>query len=180
MTNLELESIALRQSDDCEGELSDDTNFSFGAFVLFDKAMQFPEAADKLLLSSSDNLHRASSVVLYNTALAHHLLGLKNSHRRRFHWGKALNIYDMAVKLFESCRTPTNVDAMICLAVMNNKGHILSQFSELNQVQDCVDYIKAVLECGVDLERYCQDVVHFKVTILQWNGELNAPAAPAA
>jgi len=180
LTNLELESITLRQNDDCEGELCADTNFSFGAFVLFDKAMQFPEAADNRLFSSSDNIHRASSVVLYNTALVHHLLGLKNSHRRRYHWEKALNIYDMTVKLFESCRTPTNVDAMTCLAVMNNKGHILSQLSELNRVQDCVDYIKSVFECGMDLERYCEDVVHFKITILQWNGELSAPAAPAA
>ena len=179
-TELLLNPITLRLSeDDSDSDKPRRTFFgvnSFGAFTIYDKGFQLQEGTTDDIFQDEDNVHRASSVLLYNTALVHHLLGLQGPNQQR-HLKKALKLYEMAIDVLHNCKKHNDVDKMITLAIFNNKGHVYCQFSELSQVQVCIDWLKSILDCCCE---EADELLHFRLTALLWNGRMYPSMAPAA
>jgi len=185
-TLVSLESVSLRlceEEEDHEDEPSKQYFFgasAFGALAIYDKALRFAGETTDAIFWEGDNVHRASSVLLYNTALVHHLLGLQGPNQQR-HLKKALKLYEMAMDVLHNCKKHSAVDKMITLAIFNNKGHVYCQFSELTQVQVCIDWLKSILDCCAgDFPNRDDELLHFRLTVLLWDAEHCPPAAPAA
>ena len=181
-TSISLESVSLRLCEEDDDETSKHHFFgasAFGALAIYDKALRFAGETTDSIFGEGDNVHRASSVLLYNTALVHHLLGLQGPHQQR-HLKKALKLYEMAIDVLHNCKKHNDVDKMITLAIFNNKGHVYCQFSELSHVQVCIDWLKSILDCCDCDFQNSDELLHFRLTVLLWDAENCPPAAPAA
>jgi hypothetical protein len=160
----------------------------YNGYTLYDQAIGISAAEpnntafESRALSSDSNLARISAIVLYNIGLAHHLKGLQNStgiHDRTLN--KALGCYRMALKALDSCVSCRKAsDNFLCLALVNNLGHIHSMVLNNEATLQCLDYLRRVLAAQTasnEIERDCNCVFHINILLSQGHYNLSAAAA---
>ena len=101
-----------------------------------------------LLLSSSTNHGDTillSSVVLFNLALAHHLLAETSNSYQKMFLQKALRLYELSFRMQEQLERVHSNNFHFALAVMNNIGLIHKQMKNDIQAKDFFSQIFSIL-----------------------------------
>jgi hypothetical protein len=152
------------------------------AFSLFDQAFVIESTTDEKLLSWGMKRNRALVVVLYNMALTHHLMGVRNANDQKKNLKRSMRYYQMAMEVL---RRNKDIDQkkLMFLAVSNNMGNIYSHAFDTTRAQSCLDSMASVLEAlSGDPSTDMGDAYtffHLNVVIL-FGQTAPAPAAAAA
>jgi hypothetical protein len=93
-------------------------------FSLFDQVFVI-ESTDEKVLSSEMNRNRTLVVVLYNMALAYHLMGTRDANDQKKNLKRSIRYYKMAMEVL---RRNKDIDEkkLMFLAISNNMGNIYS------------------------------------------------------
>jgi tetratricopeptide (TPR) repeat protein len=152
------------------------------AFSLFSQALTI-DPVDLEAVPSVEGQNCLSVVILYNMGLAHQLQGMRDLNKQKTRFKSAMSLYKMAASILTkgSSDTGEQVNGLLSLAVSNNMGHLYSHFCEEQEVQDCLQWICAILE--LDQLNY-QDLVgddfnlfHMNVFLLHRQDAVAAAAA---
>jgi tetratricopeptide (TPR) repeat protein len=100
------------------------------AFSIFDRAFLID------IYSSEGQTYYTTPVLLYNMGLAYQLLGMEDLRSQHCNLKKAMKAYRMAAAI---------ANDLLFLAVLNNMGHIYSQFCDTQESQRCLDFLEAGL-----------------------------------
>jgi hypothetical protein len=92
-------------------------------------------------LSSVRTEIQLSAVLLYNTGLCYQAMGMAES-TEPLSFQMALKMYNIALSVLCTCDRPAR---LLCLALENNKGYIMSYFYEFDEAQLCLANIKTLL-----------------------------------
>ena len=99
-----------------------------------------------LLISDEIPPHLKSSVVLYNLALAHHLIGVKESASRKMMSAKRLYILALDLVKKHSQHDGSKDALLVSLAIANNLGEIhLQQSHALEEAKKCFSFAHKIL-----------------------------------
>lgn len=148
-------------------------------FAFFEKAFII-NATDDGGLCDYTNQNLMSTVLLFNLGLSFHLAGVSQAMEQKANLTKALKLYTMAVDVLTAEIGVMNTPLM-SLALANNMGSIYSHFFEAEEVSNCLDWIRCILEetCHRllgEIEDY--SVFHMNVMLLE-DREVNQVAAAA-
>ncbi|GKY90827.1 hypothetical protein MPSEU_000055500 [Mayamaea pseudoterrestris] len=84
---------------------------------------------------------KLSALLLYNTGLAYQAMGMEEG-SEQVSFQMALKMYNIALSLLCTCDSS---DRLLRLALLNNKGFIMSYFCEFDEAQACLAHIKFLL-----------------------------------
>jgi hypothetical protein len=148
-------------------------------FSLFDQVFVI-ESTDEKVLSSEMNRNRTLVVVLYNMALAYHLMGTRDANDQKKNLKRSIRYYKMAMEVL---RRNKDIDEkkLMFLAISNNMGNIYSHVFETTRAQSCLESMASVLESlssdpSVDMgDAYT--FFHLNVVIVFAQTEVGAAAA---
>jgi tetratricopeptide (TPR) repeat protein len=157
--------------DDFTSSFQDDNSFH-----LFSRAI-LVEGCGQVLAPSDHLLNRISMVVTYNLGIAHHLLGTQNGNNQRRNYTKALTMYEVAYTLKKVYADDRD---LVCLAVLNNMGHIHSHFFNKERTERCLEWMHYVLiSCSSNEDRACEEYNPFVMNIMMYYMQ-ETVATPAA
>lgn len=114
------------------------------AVALFGEA-----ASDERQLLSVRNEHRVVAAVLYNTAMTYHAMAIQTADRQEQLYLKALEHYKSAIEILVRVPHLAIADHMLCMAMINNIGHIYSQLFETTKAEWCLDQLQTMLEDSI-------------------------------
>jgi hypothetical protein len=114
-----------------------------GTFPIFNHAFTLSKSAD-LVASVSKNYDRFMAMLLYNMGLSLHIQALRSGKSAELRG--ALDLYGMSFSVVEANWELFPVDdlMLILMALLNNLGHINSIFYNTDQIQVCIDWLKAL------------------------------------
>ena len=124
-------------------------------FVLYDRAFAF--TSDSYQESDSGKELKVASVILYNLALAYHLLGLATGSKqdeRAKNFQAAIRCYRCSLNMIRDSSSGTDSDIdhgeafsfLLSLACLNNLSHVFSRHDRLADAQVC----RTMLDCLLD------------------------------
>jgi tetratricopeptide (TPR) repeat protein len=148
------------------------------AMTFFDRAFRITTAEDsKLLFGANEN--KTCCLLLYNIAVSHQALGLKEGNQGEL--SKAFRLYRMALEFlrFNDNAQNDSTMLMLSLALMNNVAHIQSSVFNFEELKHCVSWLR---EAAHHFETSClceEDYMFFflRFFVLPSNEISSAPAA---
>jgi hypothetical protein len=145
------------------------------AFFLYAQAFMFNENEQERLISSQ----HALATLFYNLALSQHLRGLHSDKSQKARLQFSLRMYNQAIQCLAEVPS-TDVNSLpMRLAILNNKAHIYSIMYERNGLQQCLQYMEALLaDVPEGFER--DDYYQFHMNILIFDSKSCVLSAPAA
>jgi len=140
---------------------------------------QHPQSSSSTGMHGAKCRHVATAVLLYNIGLSYHLMGVAGEDRRVL-LGRALTHYELATDLLVRNVLPMNCQVLLPLAIFNNKGHIYSHFFEDAGIDECLAWLRVLLD--VPPQRGMEETfVNFRLTVvLHLNAKGRLFGAPAA
>lgn len=114
-----------------------------GVFTLVSRPFFLNERFGQLeVIAGKPNV--VAAVLLYNLALAHHLVGsMRANPQARF--ARALMYYDLAHKAIGSRGSSSECATLLRLACINNKGHIHSQLFKKEESLKCLTSLESAV-----------------------------------
>ena len=108
-------------------------------------------AGDQVLADKTTALDaELTAFLIYNIAVCYQTLGFQGYQcKAHLHALKVLELYEAALSLLESCYGTANTDLMLPLAILNNKGCVLSYFHDFQAAQVSLGSLKHLLDMVV-------------------------------
>jgi hypothetical protein len=156
------------------------SNMENSTFEFYDKAFRIIGTDDKSTFNSVRKQNQASVTVLYNMALAFHLMAMRSATDRRANLNKALTLYEMAFEItVEKCDLPS-IDNFFAMAILNNMGSIYAHWFDVESMHHCLEGLRRLLDFphyGYEPARDGVEQFYLNVTLLYGQYAHPAPAA---
>jgi tetratricopeptide (TPR) repeat protein len=163
---------ALAWSSPARSSLKDDT------FKFYDKAIHILGADVNSVLTARKH-NKVSVIVLYNMALAFHLMAAHSATDKYSHLNTALNLYKMALNVNKKSDVH-GIDNFLSMAILNNMCSIHAHSFNMEHMQGCLESLKECLDIFRDSCELADDGVelfHMNVIIFYGKNALTAPTA---
>jgi len=128
-------------------------NSKDGSQFLFRHGIQIPTDMG-LAFYNERQRTTVSCMIIFNLALAHHLLSMAEGHQSKddsssINLGKATKLYELAFKLHRDDLQDNN-NVLFVLAVVNNLGCIYRQLQDKGAASECFRHVLSILMFLVD------------------------------
>lgn len=120
--------------------------------------------------------------LLFNKGLAHHLRGLRHPTACQRDLHEAIRYYRLGLELVRqnvSLSTMSNAFYLVCLALLNNAGHIFCHFLRSSVARSCLDSIETLLQACHSFDPSLAQTAFFHSIVLL-SKSYNITVAPAA
>lgn len=123
-----------------------------------------------------------TSILLYNSGLAHHIMAMQGIYNPTSKLEEALRCYKYALTIFRTAVPSSAKEGLylLTLALLNNMGHIFPYFSCLDEAASCRDRLDELLEELVPNTMSDEDVDFFYFEKMYREQGYMYTAAPAA
>lgn len=177
----------------CEGAKAlDDEN----SFRMYDRACLFEESLDDKAILQSDSMRsQVAGVLLYNAALAFHLMAVSSASKRDNNYITALQTYELALKFHRRNKEVKKEDAVLRIdnffemAALNNMASICSHYQHREGLRRHVEslvgclHLSSILDCDTASEHSSfvdDDVATFFLNVSVFYEGNHLQKAPAA
>jgi hypothetical protein len=157
------------------------SNMEDSTFEFYGKAFRIIGTDDSSSFDSVRKQNQASVTVLYNMALAFHLMAMHSATDRDTNLKKALKLYEMAFHINVRRIVLSSIDNFFAMAILNNRGSIYAYLFDMERMHHCLEGLRRCLDFPQYVHEPARDGVeqnYLNVALLYgWHVH---PAAPAA